>query len=78
MKKRREKDKKCWKAGCWCLTLKILTTWEAEIRRIKIQSQLEQIACETLSQKKKITQKGWWIGSKCRPRVQTPVLQKNV
>jgi hypothetical protein len=31
----------------------ILATWEAEIRRIVVQSQTGEIACETLSQKKK-------------------------
>jgi hypothetical protein len=28
--------------------------------------------------KKPITKKGCWSGSRCRPQVQTPVLQKNV
>jgi hypothetical protein len=34
-----------------CLTLIILTTQEAEIRRITVQSQPGQIVCETLFQK---------------------------
>jgi hypothetical protein len=34
----------------------ILTTQDAEIKRITVQSQLRQIVCETLSQKK-ITKK---------------------
>jgi hypothetical protein len=39
----------------------ILTTQEAEIRKIKVQSQPRQTVCETLSQnkKKKIPKKGW-------------------
>jgi hypothetical protein len=55
----------------------ILATQEAEIRRNAIQSQPRQIVHEALSQKKPITKKGWWSGSRCRPRVQTPVLPKN-
>jgi hypothetical protein len=42
------------------------------------QRQLEQIAHETLSQKTPITKKGWLSGSRCRPWVQTPVLQKKI
>jgi hypothetical protein len=38
-------------ARCWWLTPVILTTWEAEIRRIKVQASLGQIVLETLSQK---------------------------
>jgi hypothetical protein len=49
---------------------------EAEIRRTEVQSQPEQIVCETLSGKKPITKKGWWSDSRCRPCVQTPVQQK--
>jgi hypothetical protein len=45
----------------------IPATQEAEIRRISVQSQTRQIVHKTLSQKKKITQKGWWSSSKCRP-----------
>jgi hypothetical protein len=26
--------------------------------------------------KKPVTRKDWWSGSKCRPRVQTPILKK--
>jgi hypothetical protein len=57
----------------------ILATQEAEIRRIEVRSQLGQIVCETLSQKKKKKthhKKVWWSGSRCRPWVQNPVLQK--
>jgi hypothetical protein len=41
------------RAGCWWLTSVILTTQEAETRRITVQSQSGQIVHETLSQKKK-------------------------
>jgi hypothetical protein len=41
--------------------------WEAEVRRIMVQSQLRQIVCKILSQKKKEkerkknnTKQGWW------------------
>jgi hypothetical protein len=39
----------------------------AEIRRIAVQSQPEQIVRETLSQKKPFTKKSWWSSSRCRP-----------
>jgi hypothetical protein len=39
------------RAGHWWLTPVILTTQEAEIRRIVVQSQPRQIVLETLSQK---------------------------
>jgi hypothetical protein len=38
----------------------ILTTLEAEIRRITVQSQPRQIVQEILSGKKTITKMGWW------------------
>jgi hypothetical protein len=59
------------------LTPIILTTQEAETRRISVQSQPRQRVHETLYQKKAITKKVWWSGSSCRPRVQTLVPQKN-
>jgi hypothetical protein len=54
----------------------ILATQEAESRRIRVQSQVGQIMGKTLSWKKPITKKDWWNGSDCRPRVQTPALQR--
>jgi hypothetical protein len=47
----------------------ILATQDTEIRKIMIQSQSQEIVGEILSQKKKkkITKKGWWSGSRCRP-----------
>jgi hypothetical protein len=47
-----------WLAGCQWLTPIILATQEAEISRIKVQSQPGQIVCETLSRKKPNTKKG--------------------
>jgi hypothetical protein len=41
----------------------ILATQEAEIRKIKVQSQPGQIVIL----KKPFTKKGWWNGSRCRP-----------
>jgi hypothetical protein len=38
-------------ARCWWLTLIILATQEAEIRKITVQGQARQIVCKTLSQK---------------------------
>jgi hypothetical protein len=42
----------------WWLTPIILVTWEAEIRRIAVQSQPRQIVLETLSHKKPSQKKG--------------------
>jgi hypothetical protein len=59
----------------WALVLMsvIPATWEAEIRRIAVQSQLGKIVRETLSQKQPSQKKGWWSGSRYRPCVQSPV-----
>jgi hypothetical protein len=47
----------------------ILAIQEAEIRRIIVKGQPRQRIQETLPQNKqtKITKKGWWSGSRCRP-----------
>jgi hypothetical protein len=37
--------------GCLWLTPVILASWEAEIRRMQVRSQPQQIVCKTLSQK---------------------------
>jgi hypothetical protein len=55
------------RAGHQWLMPVILATQEAGIRKIVVQSQPGQIVHETLSQKKKITKKVWWSGSRCRP-----------
>jgi hypothetical protein len=65
--------KKKKKARCQWLTPAILPTQEAEIRSTAVWNQDSR---ETLSWKKPITKKGWWSGSRCRPWVQTAVLQK--
>jgi hypothetical protein len=70
----RRKDKKCCRSQ-WFTPI-VLATQEAEIRRIVVGSQPGQIVWKTLSWKKPIPKKGWWSGSRCRPWVQSPVLQK--
>jgi hypothetical protein len=45
---------------------------EAEMRRIVVRSQPEQIVIL----KKTFTKKGWWSSPRCRPSVQTPVPEK--
>jgi hypothetical protein len=45
----------------------ILSTQEAEIRRIAVQSQPGQIVQETLPQKKPFMKKDWWSNSRYRP-----------
>jgi hypothetical protein len=56
------------------LTPIILTTQEAEIRRIMVQSQPRQTVHETLSWNTQ-HKTGLLSGSRCRPWVQTPVPQ---
>jgi hypothetical protein len=53
----------------------ILATQETKIRRIMVRSQPRQIVHKTLSQKTH-HKKRLGDGSRCRPWVQTPVLQK--
>jgi hypothetical protein len=52
-------------SGCWWLTPVILTIQEAEIRRIKVQSQPGETVLEILSQKHSThtQRKGWQNGS---------------
>jgi hypothetical protein len=56
-------------AGCQWLMPVILTTEEAEIKKITVQSQSMQIFCRKLSQGKKniSLKRGWWSGTRCRP-----------
>jgi hypothetical protein len=54
-------------ASCWCLIPVILATQKAEIRRIEVQSQPEQIVLRDPILKKPFTKKGWWSGSRYRP-----------
>jgi hypothetical protein len=51
--------KKISQPGLW-LTPVILTTPEAEIRRISVRSQPGQIVLETLSRKTPSQKKDWW------------------
>jgi hypothetical protein len=51
---------------------------EGKIRRNSVWSQPSQTVQETLSQKKPITKKGWWRGSRCKLWVQAPLPQKNM
>jgi hypothetical protein len=48
---------------------------KTEIRKIMVWSQPRQIVPKILSQKKPFTKKSWWSGSRCRPWIQTPILQ---
>jgi hypothetical protein len=43
---------------------------EAEIRRITVPSQPQQIVHETPISKKTISKKSWWSGLRCRLRVE--------
>jgi hypothetical protein len=45
----------------------IPATQEAEIRRIVVPSQHEQVVLQDPILKKTFTIKGWWSGSRCRP-----------
>jgi hypothetical protein len=63
-------------ARCWWLMPIILASQEAEIRRIEAQSQPWANSSWDPISKKPITEKGWWSGSRYRPWVQTPALQK--
>jgi hypothetical protein len=49
---------------------------EAEIKRNMVWSNPKEIVLKTHFRKKKITKKGWWSGSGCRPWVQAPAPQK--
>jgi hypothetical protein len=43
-----------------------LTNWEAEIKKIVVQSQPRPIVCKILSQKYPTQKQGWWSGSSGR------------
>jgi hypothetical protein len=51
----------------WGLTPIMLTTQEAEIRRIEVQSQPQAHSSQNPISKKPITEKYWWSNSRCRP-----------
>jgi hypothetical protein len=51
--------------------------WEAEIRKITVQSQSRQIVCETLSRKNPNTKKGCWSGSSVRMLSKCKALSSN-
>jgi hypothetical protein len=52
LEKKVKGKRNCFGTRCWLLTLEILTTQEAEIRKIKVQNQPRLTVYETLSQKK--------------------------
>jgi hypothetical protein len=64
-------------ARCQWLTSVILTTQEAEIKRIRIRSQHWQIVWEIQSCQKTHYKQSWWSVSGWRPWVQTPVPQNH-
>jgi hypothetical protein len=64
--KKKNLTKRITKDGHQWLTLVILATQEAEIRRIAVQNQAGQIVHETLSRTNPSPKKGWWSGSRCR------------
>jgi hypothetical protein len=49
---------------------------EGKDQEDEVQSQPGKIVRETISRKHPSQKKGWWSGSRCKPSVQTPVLQK--
>jgi hypothetical protein len=53
-------------ARCQRLMLVNLTNWEAEIKKIVVQSQPRPIVCKILSQKYPTQKQGWWSGSSGR------------
>jgi hypothetical protein len=76
--------KEVWQGHWWLWTI-ILTTQEAETRRIRVWSQPQANSMWDPILKKLITWKGWWIDLSSKsaslasvmPWVQTPVLPKN-
>jgi hypothetical protein len=53
----------------------ILATQEAEIRGLRFEVTWANSSARPYLEKT-FTKNGWWSGSRCRPSVQTPVLQK--
>jgi hypothetical protein len=62
----------------WWLTPVILAIQEAVIRRIVVPSQPRQInsSWDSILKKSHHKKKDWWSGSRYRPWVKTPVLEK--
>jgi hypothetical protein len=69
--------KKSTRAGCRWLTLIILATQGAEIKRIEVQSQPRQIVLDTLSPKKPTTKRAGGVAQGVSPEFK-PQYYKNI